>query len=151
PDRSLVRDTLIPNPDLSKIPVARTRTFVFGDSDGTDSRPWTIETDGGDGLVADFSRVSAGPKAGTREIWKLVNDGGDWDHPIHVHFEEGQILARNGSANKVPPWEQGRKDIYRLRPDGSVTVSLQFREFIGMYMEHCHNVGHEDNAMLLRF
>ena len=151
PDVSQVPATLIPNPDLSKIPVVRTRSFVFGDSDGRDSAPWTIETDGGKGLTADVSRVSAAPKAGTREIWTLKNDGGDWDHPVHIHFEEGQILARNGSASRVPLWEQGRKDVYRLGPDGSVTVSLQFREFIGMYMEHCHNTQHEDHAMLLRF
>lgn len=28
---------------------------------------------------------------------------------------------------------------------------MQFREFSGMYMEHCHNTVHEDNAMLLRW
>jgi hypothetical protein len=28
---------------------------------------------------------------------------------------------------------------------------MQFREFAGMYMEHCHNTQHEDNAMLLRW
>ena len=150
PDLSQVPATLIPNPDLSKIPVARVRNFVFGDSDGKDSAPWTIETDGGKGLTADVSRVSAAPKAGTREIWNLRNDGGDWDHPIHIHFEEGQVLSRNGSSRNVPAWE-GRKDVYRLGPDGSVSVSLQFREFVGMYMEHCHNTQHEDHAMLLRF
>jgi hypothetical protein len=28
---------------------------------------------------------------------------------------------------------------------------MQFREFAGMYMEHCHNTVHEDNAMLIRW
>jgi FtsP/CotA-like multicopper oxidase with cupredoxin domain len=142
---------LIPNPDLSKIPIARTRTFEFGKSSGSDRSPWTIKTDGGNGLSADFSRVSAMPKPGTREIWTLVNGGGGWDHPIHIHFEEGQILARNGSLSNVPLAERGRKDVYRLRPSGSVTLTMQFREFSGMYMEHCHNTVHEDNAMLLRW
>ena len=41
--------------------------------------------------------------------------------------------------------------MYRLRPGGSVTVSLQFRDFGGMFMEHCHNTVHEDNAMLMRW
>jgi FtsP/CotA-like multicopper oxidase with cupredoxin domain len=150
-DPSRVPSTLIPNPDVSKIPVARERTFVFGRSDGTDSAPWTIKTDSGQGLAADFSRVSAAPRQGTREIWHLKNDGGEWDHPIHIHFEEGQILARNGSLSNVPAWERGRKDVYRLRKDGSVTITLQFREFAGMFMEHCHNTVHEDHAMLLRY
>ena len=150
-DPSKVPSTLIPNPDLSKIPVARERTFEFGRSDGSDSAPWTIKTDGGQGQPADFSRVTAAPKQGTREIWHLKNGGGGWDHPVHVHFEEAQILARNGSLNNVPPWERGRKDMYRLGRGGTVDITLQFREFAGMYMEHCHNTTHEDHAMLLRF
>ena len=28
---------------------------------------------------------------------------------------------------------------------------MQFRDFGGMFMEHCHNTVHEDNAMLLRW
>jgi len=159
PDASQVPSVMIPNPDLSKIPVARQRTFVFGDSaDQTTNDPvtsfrgpWGIGTDDGHKLDADFGRISAAPKYGTREIWTLQNDGGGWDHPIHIHFEEGQILARNGSANQVPAWERGRKDVYRLRPDGSVTITLQFRDWGGMFMEHCHNTTHEDNAMLLRW
>jgi FtsP/CotA-like multicopper oxidase with cupredoxin domain len=87
----------------------------------------------------------------TREVWTLQNGGGGWDHPIHIHFEEGQILARNGSAANVPSWEKGRKDVYRLRPGGSVTLTMQFRDWGGMFMEHCHNTVHEDNSMLLRW
>ena len=107
----------------------------------------------GDGiqLLADYNRISAAPKFGTREIWHLVNDGGGWDHPIHIHFEEGQILARDGSAANVPAGEHGRKDVYRLHAGGTVTITMQFRDFGGMFMEHCHNTVHEDNAMLLRW
>jgi len=159
PDLSVVPTQMIPNPDLSAIPIARERTFVFGrdaQQPGTSPNtaffgPWGIKTDGGPGLAADYGRVSAAPRFGTREVWHLVNDGGGWDHPIHIHFEEGQVLARNGSAANVPPWEKGRKDVYRLRPGGSITITMQFRDWGGMFMEHCHNTMHEDNAMLLRW
>ena len=159
PDVSQVPTVMIPNPDLSKVPVARERYFTFGDgADQTTNDPvtsfrgpWGIETNGGETLAADFGRISAAPRFGTREIWHLRNDGGNWDHPIHIHFEECQTLARNGSASKVPPWERGRKDVWRLHPDGSVDVTLQFRDWGGMFMEHCHNTTHEDNAMLLRW
>ena len=160
PDVSQVPATMIPNPDLSAIPVARQRTFVFGSGGSQDTNdpvstffgPWGIQTDNqGITANADFGRISAAPKFGTREVWTLVNGGGGWDHPIHIHFEEGQILARNGSAANVPAWEKGRKDVYRLRPGGSVTLTMQFRDFGGMFMEHCHNTVHEDNAMLLRW
>jgi FtsP/CotA-like multicopper oxidase with cupredoxin domain len=162
PDISQVPEVMIPNPDLSNIPVSRERTFEFGDGADQDTddpvtsalrgRPWGIKTDNqGPMLEADFGRISAAPKFGTREIWTIRNGGGGWDHPIHIHFEEGIILARDGSASNVPPWERGRKDIYRLHPSGSVTVSIQFRDWGGMFMEHCHNTVHEDNAMLLRW
>jgi len=149
-DLSQVPATLIPNPDLSNIPVARERVFEFGRggkqttfNDVTSfGGPWGIKTGGGDMLNADFGRISAAPKLGTREVWTLKNGGGGWDHPIHIHFEEGQVLARNGSAANVPPWERGRKDVYRLRPGGSVTITMQFRDFAGTYMEHCHNTVH---------
>ena len=151
PDYSQVPGTLIPNPDLAQIPVARERTFEFGRSNGTDDAPWTVKTDGGQGLAADYNQISAAPKRGTREVWTLINGGGGWDHPIHIHFEESQILARDGSLSNVPPWERGRKDVFRLHRGGTVTVTLQFREFAGMFVEHCHNTVHEDHAMLIRW
>jgi FtsP/CotA-like multicopper oxidase with cupredoxin domain len=168
-DESQVPETLIPNPDLSNAFVSRERTFLFGRganqtifdaiiasnpyavTASPDGDPWGIGTDGGEKLGAAFSRVSAAPNMGSCEIWHLVNDGGGWDHPIHIHFEEGQIIARDGLASNVPPWEQGRKDVYRLRPGGSVTIKMQFRDWGGMFMEHCHNTTHEDFAMLLRW
>jgi FtsP/CotA-like multicopper oxidase with cupredoxin domain len=159
PDQSQVPATLIPNPDLSSIPVARTRDFKFdnrakqttNDPVTTGFGPWGIGTDRGDVLNADFGRVSAAPKFGTREIWTLENGSFQWDHPIHIHFEECQTLERNGSARNVPAWEKGRKDVWRLHPGGTVTITLQFRDWGGMFMEHCHNTVHEDNAMLLRW
>jgi FtsP/CotA-like multicopper oxidase with cupredoxin domain len=134
------------------------RTFEFGRSSGTDGAPWTIKTDGGAGYNMDPRRLSAAPNhgpdgTGNVEIWHLKSGGG-WSHPIHVHFEEGQILKRGG---KDPPeWEKwGRKDVYRIgrMDDSSLTVdfAIRFREFLGSYMEHCHNTQHEDHAMLLRW
>jgi manganese oxidase len=173
-DVSQVPDPLIPNPDLSAVPVARTRIFEFGRGAtqptlASDSLPlvaakpgsraevtafigpWGVKTDNGQMLDADYGRISAAPGYGTRETWILKNGGGGWDHPIHIHFEEGQILDRNGDPNAVPAAERGRKDVYRLRPGGSVTITMQFRDFGGMFMEHCHNTVHEDNAMLMRW
>ena len=145
--------------DVTNVPVARERTFLFGrdarqttfDPDTSFPGPWGIAIGAGQMLAADYGRISAAPRFGSREIWHLVNDGGGWDHPIHIHFEEGIILARDGSAANVSPAERGRKDVYRLHPGGSVTISMQFRDWGGMFMEHCHNTSHEDNAMLLRW
>jgi len=148
-DPSQVPDTLIPNPDIPTDSSTRHRTFEFGRGGGQDGLPWTIKVDGGQSMNADFKQISALPKQGSTEIWHLKNGGGGWDHPIHIHFEEGQIITRNGKAPSAQ--ESGRKDVYRLQPSGEVVIKMQFREFAGMYMEHCHNTQHEDNAMLLRW
>src|SRR3989475_523354 len=110
PDISQVPATLIPNPDLSNIPVVRERTFEF-DKDARQTSadpvtsavgPWGIRTNDGETLAANFGRVSAAPRFGTREIWHLKNDEDEWDHPIHIHFEECQTVPRNGSASNLP-------------------------------------------------
>jgi FtsP/CotA-like multicopper oxidase with cupredoxin domain len=159
PDVSQVPAVLIPNPDLSMIPVSRERVFEWGRGASqtiTDGKvasvgEWGVKTDGGAMLAASFARVTSLPKAGKREIWTFKNGGGGWDHPVHVHFEEGQILSRDGSYNNVPVWERGRKDVYRLRPGGEMKITMQFRDWGGMFMQHCHNTTHEDHAMLMRW
>jgi hypothetical protein len=87
-------------------------------------------------------------------VWKIKNGGNGWSHPVHVHFEEGVILSRDGKA--PPEWEKwARKDVYRIGPDKDsseeVEMAIRFREFAGTYMEHCHNTQHEDSSMLLRW
>ena len=135
---------------------ARVRNFYFGHSGGTDDKPWTIRTDNGRAELVDLKRSLALPKRGSVEIWNLINnseDGdGGWAHPVHIHFEEGQILSRNGMP--PPIWEKwARKDMYNIGRLAShdVKVAIRFEDFLGSYVEHCHNTTHEDYAMMLRF
>jgi FtsP/CotA-like multicopper oxidase with cupredoxin domain len=116
--------------------------------------PWGIKVDEGDMLNGDMNRLSAAPKLGDLEIWHIQNGGGGWSHNVHIHFEEGRILTRDGQT--PPDWERfGRKDVYRVgRMDDSgseITLAMRFRDFGGAYMEHCHNTQHEDHSMLLRW
>lgn len=140
-------------PTPEELASARRREFDFGRSDGTDAAPWTIRVDGGGGFGIDPHRVSAAPERERWEIWTL-SSGGGWGHPVHIHFEEGQILTRDGLP--PPAWERlARKDIYRIGdgPDttNDLEVLIRFREFVGTYVEHCHNTMHEDHSMMLRF
>jgi FtsP/CotA-like multicopper oxidase with cupredoxin domain len=79
----------------------------------------------------------------------VLRGKGNWHHPVHIHMEEGRILSRNGAP--PPPHEVCRKDIYSLEPGEEVRVFIRFRDFVGKYMMHCHNLTHEDHAMMVRF
>jgi FtsP/CotA-like multicopper oxidase with cupredoxin domain len=139
-------------PDVSRVPAAlrelppintgeavRTRSFEFGRSGGA----WTINE------RIFNNRAVASPVKGTAEIWVLRNLSGGWAHPVHIHFEEGRILARNGAT--PPAHERGRKDVFVIGPSETVRVFLRFRDYEGKYVMHCHNTVHEDHAMMARW
>jgi FtsP/CotA-like multicopper oxidase with cupredoxin domain len=160
----------VPNTLTEQIPIVapvRTRVVEFGRSGDGDSRqpdgqcipdcpefleefPWTIRVNGAASHSMNANRVSLLiPKAGEIEHWTYINGGGGWDHPIHLHFEEGVTMNRGGAP--IPATERlVRKDVWRLRPSGRVTFQVQFGEFGGSYVNHCHNTVHEDFAMLMR-
>jgi FtsP/CotA-like multicopper oxidase with cupredoxin domain len=166
-DRSQVPAVL-----TEQIPIVapvRTRTVEFGRSGPGDSRdpvtgqctpdcpegmlfPWTIKVNGADAHSFNANRISELiPKPGEIEHWTLVNGGGGWDHPIHLHFEEGITMDRG--ADTIPATELlVRKDVWRLRSadQASVRFQVQFGEYGGSYVNHCHNTVHEDFALLMR-
>jgi FtsP/CotA-like multicopper oxidase with cupredoxin domain len=160
----------VPTVLTEQIPIVapvRTRVVEFGRSGPGDSRnpvtgqctpdcpetatfPWTIKINGEDAHSFNANRISLLiPKPGEVEHWTYINGGGGWDHPIHLHFEEGITMNRGGAP--IPATELlVRKDVWRLRPSGRVTFQVQFGEFGGSYVNHCHNTVHEDFAMLMR-
>jgi hypothetical protein len=166
PDRSVVPLSL-----TQQIPIVapvRTRLVEFGRSGNGDSRnaagqcspdcpenatfPWTIRVNGQEAHSMNANRISLLiPKPGEIEHWTYVNGGGGWDHPIHLHFEEGVTINRG--TDPIPSTEKlVRKDVWRLRSTGqrTVTFQIQFGEYGGSYVNHCHNTVHEDFALLMR-
>jgi FtsP/CotA-like multicopper oxidase with cupredoxin domain len=83
----------------------------------------------------------------------LTNLTGDWTHPVHIHLEEHQIMSRNrapitpGNALSAAG-DLGRKDVTQLHPNERVELFFRFRDWLGKYPIHCHNVVHEDHAMM---
>jgi len=139
-DPSRVPTSLRPlPPPIAASQVVKTRRWIFGDDNGG----WTINE-----KFFNANEVRANPKQGTAEIWVLQNDG-DWGHPIHIHLVTFRVLSRNGR----PPaaHEAGRKDVVELRPDDNVKVVMRFQDFLGRYPAHCHNLVHEDHAMMFRW
>ncbi|HKG98271.1 MAG TPA: multicopper oxidase domain-containing protein, partial [Pyrinomonadaceae bacterium] len=91
---------------------------------------------------------------GTTEEWLLNNNiASGWVHPIHIHFEEFRTLKRfvNGVEVPVPPLMSGRKDVSRLEAGQGALIKMQFRDYSGRYLIHCHNMAHEDNFMMVRW
>ena len=106
--------------------------------------PWTIKVNGEDAHSFNANRISLLiPKPGEVEHWTYINGGGGWDHPIHLHFEEGITMDRGDAP--IPATERlVRKDVWRLRPSGRVRFQVQFGEYGGSYVNHCHNTVHEE-------
>ena len=99
---------------------------------------------------------------GTTEEWLINNNiASGWTHPVHIHFEEGRTLKRfvNGvlvaelGNPSLPmfPLASGRKDVYRMEPGQGALIKMQFRDYHGRYLIHCHNMAHEDNFMMVRW
>ncbi|MBC7962523.1 MAG: multicopper oxidase domain-containing protein, partial [Steroidobacteraceae bacterium] len=141
---------------VNGVPVANAvhHTFEFKHSGGQGGHgaPWLVKTDGGQALLADPHRISA-IEEGALQVW-TIKGGRGWTHPVHIHFEEGIILSRGGKA--PPEWEKwARKDMYRIGPEndstGIIEIAFRVRDFLGEYVQHCHNTTHEDHAMLVRW
>ena len=102
------------------------------------------------GQFFDENRISARPKRGEPEIW-ILESGGGWVHPAHIHLSEFFILSRDGKA--PPPLERGRKDTVLIGGDVAreTRILIKFEEFTGRYVFHCHNIEHEDMRMMAQF
>jgi FtsP/CotA-like multicopper oxidase with cupredoxin domain len=91
---------------------------------------------------------------GTTEEWLINNNiASGWLHPVHIHFEEFRTLKRfvNGVEVPVPPLLSGRKDVSRMEAGQGALIKMQFRDYNGRYLIHCHNMAHEDNFMMVRW
>jgi len=140
PDFSVVSEKLREINRIDESEIVRTRRWVFDNINGI----WTIND-----KPFDFTRVDAIVEQGTAERWHIINAAEDWEHPVHIHVEEHQIVTRNG---KPPtPDEQGRKDVTVLGPGDEIEIDFRFRDFLGKYPIHCHNTVHEDHAMMARW
>jgi spore coat protein A len=112
------------------------------------------------------------------EIWQLINLTDD-THPIHLHLDPFQILARRAIRHEVPEGgiddseiaatvtlgrdpddelnhaidenERGLKDTIRVNPNEIVEIAVRFTTYAGRYMYHCHILEHEDRDMMRPF
>jgi FtsP/CotA-like multicopper oxidase with cupredoxin domain len=131
PSTSLTDPTVVPR---------ITRTFTFDQSDGG----WVVND-----RFMSCNQVRFTVQRNSVERWILQNEGGEWQHPIHIHLEEFQILRRDSRISAAV--EHSRKDTLALNFDERAELFFRFRDFRGDYPMHCHNTIHEDHAMMLLF
>lgn len=138
-DDSTIPERLSTNlPELDPQHAVTTRTFVFRQGK---SGVWTIN----DAPYRPGQPV-ARPKLGTTEIWRFITE---FHHPVHVHLNSMRVLSRN---NRGPgQFDHGWKDTIDIRPAEAVEVAVRFTDYAGSYLLHCHNLEHEDMAMMADF
>jgi o-aminophenol oxidase len=118
------------------------------------------------------------PVLGEYEVWQLINLTGD-THPIHLHLDPFQIVARRPIRYEIADGgigerdlaatvtlerdpndelkhaidhnERGLKDTIRVNPNEIVEIAVRFTTYGGRYMYHCHILEHEDRDMMRPF
>jgi FtsP/CotA-like multicopper oxidase with cupredoxin domain len=92
-------------------------------------------------------------KVNSFNLWEVRNGGGGWVHPLHLHMEEHRTMMRNGKVvssggDNGHPDDVSKEDLVALDPGESTIIYRGFRDFVGPYVAHCHNLAHEDHAMM---
>jgi spore coat protein A len=59
------------------------------------------------------------------------------------------VLSRRGAA--PGPYDLGWKDTVDISPSETVEVLVRFTDYPGCCLLHCHNLEHEDMAMMATF
>ncbi len=136
-DDTRIPDRLADVPPPAPAAAVATRQFDFRFAGGR----WTI-----DNQPYDPAGSLAAPRLGTVELWRFTSD---FHHPVHVHLAHFRVVSRGGRDPE--PWDAGWKDTVDVRPYEVVEVLVRFAGYRGRYMLHCHNLEHEDMAMMANF
>jgi len=165
--------------------VGRLRLWRVGRARDRDAASAVVIVEGGD-RTARYRVVAAHfedtttffPMLGESEIEPPFTLTGD-THPIHLHLDPFQILARHPIHYEIPAGgigerdlaasvtlerdpddelehaiddnERGLKDTVRVNPNELVEIAVRFTAYSGRYMYHCHILKHEDRDMMRPF
>jgi bilirubin oxidase len=130
PDTSVLpaqlRDVPYPDPTDSAV-----KEFQFAQTNGV----WTIN---GKRFNDPANRILERPALGTVQRWKLINRGGGWTHPVHIHLVDFRVISRestqtNGVSRGVMPYETGLKDVVWLAAREQVVVEAHYAPFPYVY------------------
>jgi FtsP/CotA-like multicopper oxidase with cupredoxin domain len=95
-------------------------------------------------------------RLGSREIWQFHNTGGGMmhmmnvPHPIHLHGKQFRVLERSGVTHQGYV-DEGWKDTVLIMPGERIKILVDFDDYPGMFLYHCHNLEHEDMGMMRNY
>ena len=128
---------------LANAPIAQSRTLRLSENAaGTDMYI------NGKQFNPDKSIFASPAVLGTVEQWTIEKESGEI-HPFHIHTDHFQVMSING----VPRPYTGEQDIipvpYKKNGvPGQVVLRIDFTDFTGKIMFHCHIAAHEDAGMM---
>jgi spore coat protein A, manganese oxidase len=145
-------------PDTSVLPLHPATVARYSEADAQVIRQLTLVEDtdefGRPMMMLDgklFSdAVTEVSQLGALEIWELQNFTRD-AHPIHLHLAHMQMLDRTNrqtGALPVEDYELGWEDTIVVNPRENVRVFVEFEQYTGAYVWHCHILEHEDHDMM---
>ena len=137
-DDSRIPDRLAEVEPLAPAAGATRRTFAFTRGEIGSHKGWTIN-----GTSFDPDKSIADIPLGQTEVWRFVTDV---HHPVHVHLDAFQVLQRGPRSRGR--YDAGWKDTVDLLPGEVVDVAVRFTDHAGRFVMHCHNLEHEDMAMM---
>jgi suppressor of ftsI len=122
--------------DLAYAHVVRRRVVVF--SENRAGSVFYI-----DGQSYDPAKIDFHARVNTVEQWTIANHT-DETHPFHMHTYPMQLMSING----VPQGFNGYQDEIVLPPHGYVVARIDFADYTGITVFHCHILAHEDAGMM---
>ncbi|MFI8359165.1 multicopper oxidase family protein [Streptomyces sp. NPDC085612] len=140
-DGSQVPSRLVASPRVTRGEAVADRQFDFRSTQHGEGHMWTIN-----GRPFSVGETWASPRLDTVELWRFTSD---FHHPVHLHLAQFRVVARSGRAPLAT--DAGWKDTVDVRPYEVVEVLVRFHGYKGRYMMHCHNLEHEDMAMMANF
>jgi FtsP/CotA-like multicopper oxidase with cupredoxin domain len=137
--------------DLRGLPIAERRVITF---DQPPNEPTIFTIDG----KLFPNREIIQPRLNTVEEWVIRNTTSEI-HPFHIHQNDFQVISINGIPldPNGPPIAVGDdlytgglnyQDINNIPPNGEFVIRMQFLDFLGTYVYHCHILFHEDHGMM---
>jgi blue copper oxidase len=155
--------------ESDSVNASQPRSFLLGMGGmmGRGGMTWTIN-----GRVFEMEAVAKDEIVhfNTQETWLYDNTGTgggmgmmgnmmQMAHPMHVHGVHFQVVGRQVLPAFQEGWDslregyvdEGWKDTVLVMPGEQVKILLRFQEFPGMYLNHCHNLEHEDLGMMRNY